>query len=79
MKNSTPPLVEHLIICQTNLKMNNSEFARFLGISRPLWVMTKSGKRQINVSLLRGVAKTFPSLDKQILTFLRSTEGGNTC
>lgn len=76
MKSSIPPLVEHLIICQNKLKLNNSEFARLLGISRPLWVMTKSGKRQINVSLLRGVAKTFPNLDMQILTFLRSTEGG---
>ena len=67
-----PTLITSLAKHQKKLGLNNTEFARLLGISRQLWEMIKRGKRNIGVSLLRGVAQAFPELDGQILDFLRS-------
>ncbi len=66
------PLVAELRSRQQELGLSDAEFARLLGISRPLWWMTRNGKRRINVMLLSGVAKAFPELDGQILDNLRS-------
>lgn len=68
----THPLVEQLKIRQKELGLSDAEFARPLGISRPLWWMTRNGKRRVNVMLLSGVAQAFPEMDEQILDFLRS-------
>ena len=68
----TPPLVEQLETRQKELGLTDAEFARTLRISRPLWWMTRNGKRRVNVMLLCGVAQAFPEMDGQILDFLRS-------
>ena len=57
---------------QQELGLNDAGFAQLLGISRPLWWMTRSGDRRVNLMLLRGVAQAFPDLDDEILDHLRS-------
>ncbi len=69
---TTVPLVSQLADRQDELGLNDTDFAQQLEISRPLWWMTRSGDRRINVMLLSGVAKAFPDLDDNVLAFLRA-------
>jgi len=64
-------LIQTLKDRQQKLKANNTEFARRLGISRPLWVAVQAGRRAVGVELLRGVVNVFPDLDDEVLAFLR--------
>ena len=68
----TDALVALLEARQEELGLNDARFASLLGISRPLWWMTRSGDRRVNLMLLRGVAQAFSDLDEQILSCLRS-------
>ena len=68
---SQHPLVAKLSARQTELGLTDTEFARRLEISRPLWWMTRHGTRRINIMLLNGIAKAFPELDEDILAALR--------
>ena len=64
-------LVTKLTERQAELNLSNADFARLLGISRPLWTSVKSGQRKVGVQLLRGVARAFPDLNDVLLRFLR--------
>ena len=67
-------LVEMLAARQQELKQPDGAFSRKLGICRTMWVATRSGKRQVGLALLRGVARAFPDLDGEVLAFLRGDE-----
>jgi len=64
-------LAETLEQRQQELGLSDGQFAQRLGISRPLWVATRTGQRAVALQLLRGVARAFPDLDAEILRFLR--------
>ena len=72
MKNQPHTIVKTLQTRQKELDLIDARFAQLLGISRPLWWMTRNGQREVNISPLRGVAKAFPELHEQIITFLQS-------
>lgn len=72
MEDQTPTIVKNLQTRQAELKLIDARFAELLGISRPLWWMTRNGQREVNISLLRGVARAFPEMHDQIVAFLQS-------
>jgi len=49
-------------------------FAARLCISRPLWSMTKHGKANVSLSLLKGVIKAYPDMCSEVVKFLRDGE-----
>ena len=65
-----PRLIQSLADRQHELGLNNIEFAARLGISRQLWEMTKTGKRNVGVTLLGGIVRAFPELNDQVLAYL---------
>jgi len=74
MKGQSPTILKNLQTRQAELNLIDARFAELLGISRPLWWMTRNGQREVNLSLLRGVVKAFPELHDQIITFLQSCQ-----
>jgi predicted transcriptional regulator len=70
-----PMLVKKLEAKRRELNISDTYFARLLGISRPLCSATRSGKRAVNILLLRGVARAFPEMDGDVLRYLRGEEG----
>jgi len=56
---------------QQELQASNAEFACRLGISRPLWIAVRVGRRAVGMGLLSGVVNAFPDLDDEVLVFLR--------
>jgi hypothetical protein len=71
-------LVEKLEAKRRELNLADAGFARLLGISRPLWSATRSGKRAASIALLRGVARAFPEMDGDVLRYLRGENGDGT-
>ena len=69
-----PPLITHLQKLQQEMQASDSKFARLLGVSRPLWSMIRRGQRPVYMALLRGVVRSFPEMDKEVIEFLRSDE-----
>jgi len=65
-------LVAALIRKQKDLCLSESDFARKLGISRPMWYQIKRGKRQPQLEILKKISNVFPDL--QILVFSIMTE-----
>lgn len=53
------------------LGWTDEALARALGVSRPLWSQIRSGKRQVTLNVVRGVLRTFPDLETQVLAFLK--------
>ena len=76
MPDTKPSLIKILINRQLEQDLTNTAFAKKLGVSRTLWVMTRNGRRNVNITLLRAVAREFPELDDEILAFLRPAKGG---
>jgi transcriptional regulator with XRE-family HTH domain len=68
-------LVEKLEAKRKELNLSDADFARLLGISRPLWSATRSGNRAVSIALLRGVAQAFPEVDGDVLRYLRGENG----
>ncbi len=58
------------IICkQTIEKLSDAEFAKKLGLSRPMWTLTKSGKRNIGPTLTSGLVRVYPDLIPDVLAY----------
>jgi hypothetical protein len=60
---------------QKEAQLNDRQFAKVLGVVRPLWAMTKSGTKPVGLTLLRAIARAYPEFDSQILAFLRNGNG----
>ena len=56
--------------------MDDLSLAERMGVSRSNWTMIAAGQRNIGVSLLAGIARTFPEMDDLILAYLRSIPPG---
>ena len=62
-------LLEELRLKQREL--SDYKFADILGISHQLWQMTRTGKRELGLTVLQGVVKAYPELDRDVLFFLQ--------
>lgn len=63
-------LKEKLKELQVAAGLSDYKFADKLGVSPQLWQMTRSGKRQVGLVILRAVTKAYPELSRDILIFL---------
>ena len=70
MKPSTTVLVDALIEQQRTLKLSDEAFARKLGISKSLWIMTRQGDVPVGMSLLAGVVREFGELRNEVIEAL---------
>lgn len=70
-------LIRLLAERQEELGLSDGQFAERLGISKALWHLHRSGKREPALSLLQAVVQRFPELQAEVLMVLRngSTEG----
>lgn len=59
-------LVETLSKEQSTRGMDDEQFARFLLVSRPTWIMTRSGQMAVGIKLLSGVAYRFRDLKGEV-------------
>ena len=50
--------------------LSDYEFAKNLGISHQLWQMTRSGKREIGLVVLKGIVRAYSKLHQDVLLFL---------
>jgi transcriptional regulator with XRE-family HTH domain len=69
-------LIDLLETKRKELNLSDAAFARRLGVSRPLWIATREGKRSVGMTLLQGTARAFPDLDGAVLAHLRGEEPG---
>lgn len=63
-------LIDKLKGIQVRESISGNEFARKLGISPQLYHMTKNGKRDIGLEVLRAIARAYPELNRDVLFFL---------
>ncbi|MEA2574257.1 MAG: hypothetical protein QOH93_1555 [Chloroflexia bacterium] len=70
MKTSTATLLEALVNRQRTLQLSDRAFARKLGISKALWVMTRQGDIRVGISVLAGVVREFSELSNEVLGVL---------
>ena len=52
-------------------QLSDYQFADKLDISHQLWQMTRTGKREIGLVILKAILKAYPKLDRDVLIFLR--------
>ena len=60
-----------LIRRQRKNKQTDQVFADQIKIARSSWTQIRLGDQAIGLSLLSGVAKAFPDMEKDIISFLR--------
>lgn len=73
LANGNNPLLPKLISKQGH--RSDYSFAKVLGISRPLWQLTRTGKLQIGLTLLKAIAHTYPDMHPDIIEFLKDSTG----
>lgn len=71
-------LLDSLAEKQRAEKLNESQFAKKLGIDRRLWGITRNGKCKIGISLLKAVTRVYPDLIPEVLAILRDGGQGPT-
>jgi len=64
-------LIDRLTEYQRYWRLSDHKFAERLGISSQLWQMTRTGKRDIGLSVLKGVMRAYPELEQDVTLFLR--------
>lgn len=63
-------LTEKLKELQIKEGLSNRKFASRLGISHQLWQMTRTGKRGIGLTLLKGIVRAYSEFNRDVLIFL---------
>jgi len=56
-------------------KLSDYTFAGRLGIDRTTWVHTRRGRRNIGLTLLKAIARTYPDMHQDIINFLKDGRG----
>lgn len=69
---SISPLVKRLLEQQTVLDLDDEAFAARLHVSRPQWILIKSGQMRPGLSLMAGVTLVFPGLKDIVIEELQS-------
>ena len=57
---------------QSQRGLSDYKFAKILGVSPQLWQMTRTGKREIGLVVLKAAIRAYPKLFKDVLLFLSS-------
>ena len=68
---SKPQLVKELECIQSQREVSDYKFAKTLGVDRILWYATKRGTRNIGLTLLRAILRTYPELTDEVINYLR--------
>lgn len=55
-------MIEQLKAKQAKEGLNDTEFAKRIGISQPMWSLMKVGKRQMGRKAILGVLKVYPEM-----------------
>lgn len=63
-------LILKLKSLQITKKLSGHKFADKLGVSHQLWQMTRTGKREIGLTMLKGIVRAYPELNRDVLIFL---------
>lgn len=63
-------LREKLVARQQELGLNDTEFARLLGVPRSTWSLTRSGVKRVGPRIARAVLRAFPDLAPEAISFL---------
>ncbi len=64
---------------QQALELTDLQMAERLGVSRAYWQAVRTGRRQGNITLLRGILAAFPELTRLALAYLEdSTQASET-
>ena len=71
-------LADKLKEIQTKDGLSDYKFAARLGISPQLWQMTRTRKREIGLSILKGIVRAYPELCQYVLIFLYGDVGNPT-
>jgi len=66
-------LIEAVEERKRSLGWTDEALARALGVSRPLWSQIRSGKRRVTLDVVRGILRTFPDLEAQVMEYLKET------
>lgn len=77
MGTATTVLLDALVNQQRTLQLSDRAFARKLGISKSLWIMTRQGDVPVGISLLAGVVREFGDLRNEVLAVLAEHRAGN--
>jgi transcriptional regulator with XRE-family HTH domain len=64
-------LIEALKQKQTDLKLNETDFAHRIGVSRAMWFQVKLGSREPGNNVLAAVEAEFPEMGQLILDYLK--------
>ena len=65
-------LISRVLQKQNELGLSDYKFAEMLGVGRSLWQLSRSGKRDIGLTLLKAVVCAFPELIPEVIKFLRN-------
>ncbi len=65
-------MIEWLVERQRESGLGDREFAQFLGVSRPSWVLVKGGKRQPSDWFRMRVLEAYPERCQEILALEHS-------
>jgi transcriptional regulator with XRE-family HTH domain len=68
------PLLLKLAAIQDNAGLSHRAFARKLGITNGQWSHVRAGTSSMGRKTLRAVARTFPQLETEVLSYLRDHE-----
>jgi len=72
----TDLITQKLKAKQRELGLADKAFAEKIGISRPLWALIKSGKREPKLKIVKGVVRVFPEFTVDIMAWLREQDRG---
>ena len=73
----TDTIIKKIIEKQKELALSDASFSRELGISRPLWALLKSGKREPGMKFIKAVMRMFPELTVDVLQYLSKRQGNS--
>jgi len=68
-------LVVKLRDYQVHQCLSDEKFGDKLGVSPELWRMTRTGRRNIGITLLKGIMRAYPELEQDVLLFLLGDAG----
>jgi len=71
-------LREKLAQIQKAADLSDYKFADKLGVDRIVWYTTRTGKRPIGLTLLKAIARVFPELHADVLSFLFGEDHDNS-
>ena len=67
----TTHLIQAIKEEQDRLNISDSILCTNIGVSRTYWYLLKVGSRGVGVGFLKGICRSLPGLQSEVLSFLR--------